>query len=459
MKKVLVLILAFLMIVCSFASCDEGIFIMSDVTDDAQECESNSQDETLKNNGSENTDVCVHVDFNENHLCDECNKKITYCLDQTKNHTCDICDVKLSYCADANKNHLCDICTSKLNDCRDEDKNHICDYCFAILDDCVDSDTNYKCDYCGKSAYERNADTITFGSYPQTKISDTHLINKLNSLSGKLPTSVDNKAWTSYGYYVVGQVENYMWYIDIEERGEKYRGVYFTSYRPSLTTNDFPNDNKVYWNNQYKNGYRTSMVYWFRYEPISWTVVSKDKTNGTAIVLCDMIMDSHEFYIDKNDRVVGGDTFYSNNYEHSTIRKWLNDTFYNTAFGEFESQIILSTMVDNSRISTGVSQNRYFCENTEDKIFLLSTVEIMEIDTNLGKSVLRKKPTDYAKAQGTSSDISVNHSGEGSWLLRSPDESCSYSLCSIDSEGSYIGYRTVVDAATAGVVPVLQIKL
>ena len=46
-----------------------------------------------------------------------------------------------------------------------------------------------------------------------------------------------------------------MWYIDVERNGEKYRGVYFTQYRPECTS--FPS---FYDCSQYKNGYKADYV-------------------------------------------------------------------------------------------------------------------------------------------------------------------------------------------------------
>lgn len=59
-----------------------------------------------------------------------------------------------------------------------------------------------------------------------------------------------------------------------------------------------------------------------------------------------MILDSQEYYITHNRvRNIGRKTVYPNNYAESTVRKWLNETFYNTAFSELQKQIILTTTV------------------------------------------------------------------------------------------------------------------
>ena len=59
--------------------------------------------------------------------------------------------------------------------------------------------------------------TVQFGTYPQSKVTDTTLLSTLNSVSGTLPTSENSQKWTDYGYYISGSVSSYMWYIDIRE--------------------------------------------------------------------------------------------------------------------------------------------------------------------------------------------------------------------------------------------------
>ena len=456
--------------------------------------------------------VCSHSDEDKDHICDKCEKELSKCADEDEDHRCDECRKVLSKCIDDDKNHSCDICGSRVNahvdrsndkdhlcdycgreasNCVDVNKDHVCDecganmgthsdsandgdhacdYCGEALGNCADSNSDGKCDECGASTgtggnvstetYTRNGNKITFGSYPQSEVTDSSLKSTLNSKAGTLPTSSNSQAWTSYGYYISGNVENFMWYIDIEQDGEKYRGVYFTSYRPYYTTSYSSTGNRY----QDDNGYKISTVYWFKYEPISWTILSENTTDGTALILCDMIIDSQEYYItDSGTRMIDGKTVYPNNYAHSTIRKWLNETFYNTAFSELQKQIILTTTVDNSAATTSSSSNQYACENTQDKVFLLSYQDV--INSNYGFSssysdydtARQKKTTDYAQAQGAYTN-SGNYAGNGRWWLRSPDDDCSYRARGVDYDGYVVIYGNV-DCTNCGVVPALQIRL
>lgn len=400
------------------------------------------------------------ADLNSDHKCDVCGVKISSCKNEDGDHACDFCKATMSICVDSDKNHACDICAKAMSQCEDSNSDHVCEYCNKKISECEDLDYNAKCDVCSGHVelprYIRNGNKITFGSYPQTEVTDSSLKTALNNKAGTLPTSSNSRDWTSYGYYINNsQSNNFMWYIDIEHDGEKYRGVYFTSYRPKYTSTSSSTGNSY----QDNNGYDTYNVYWFKYEPISWTVLNENTSEKTAFILCDMIIDSQEYYLtDSGTRNIGGETVYPNNYAQSTIRKWLNETFYNTAFNQLQRKIILTTLVDNSASSTGGS-NSYACEDTQDKIFLPSYEEVTNSSYGLTSSVERRKQaTDYAKSQGIYIySTGGSYAGNGDWWLRSPYSSYNNRARYIEYDG-YTNYY-YVDGASVGVVPALNIKL
>ena len=311
--------------------------------------------------------------------------------------------------------------------------------------------------------YKDTRKKITFGSYPQSEVTDATLKATLTSKAGTLPTKANAQKWTSYKYYhkyKEGDVDkaerDFMWYIDVEEGGEKYRGVYFTSYRPNYTSNSSSASNSY----QDNNGYNIGNVYWFKYEPISWTVLDENTSEKTAFILCDMIIDSQEYYLtDSGTRNIGGETVYPNDYAQSTIRKWLNETFYNTAFNQLQRAIILTTSVDNGASTTGSTNNSYACEDTQDKIFLLSYEEATNSSYGLNSTVeRRKKTTDYAKSQGVYIySTGGSYAENGDWWLRSPYSSYNNRVRYLEYDG-YLNYY-YVDRVAAGVVPALKIKL
>lgn len=308
--------------------------------------------------------------------------------------------------------------------------------------------------------YKDTRKKITFGSYPQTEVTDATLKATLTAKAGTLPTKANAQKWTSYEYYhkyKEGDVDkterDFMWYIDVVEGTEKYRGVYFSAYRPtyvlrtSAYTTSYQDD----------NGYVTGTVYWFKYEPISWTVLSENTTDGTSLILCDMILDCMEFDYDS----LNSTPQYDNNYSKSSVRKWLNATFLNTAFGADDQAKIVAKTVDNSVISTGHLVNPNVCGNTEDKIFLLSYAEAVNDQYGLELSEFRiKKSTAYAKAQG----VYCEKDGTSSWWLRSPApdptvfDKANITVRGVTTAGAVDSYINA-NYTYRGVVPALRVKL
>ena len=406
MKRILALILALMMILCVFASCAKG----------------GEEDNSVENQTENKIENKI-----ENEETTETNEQV----EKGCTHK------------DTDKNHLCDKCKEKLNDCADEDKNHTCDICKEIVHDYKES----TCTICG---LYKDGKKVILGSYPQTEVKDSALIATLDSKVGVLPTIENAQNWTSYGYYMNGEKSDYMWYIDLDEGEEKYRGVYFTSFR-SIYSSDYSNDSSY----QKDNGYSVNTVYWFKYEPVSWTIINENSEKGTALILCDMIVDSQSF-----DEL----SEYSNNYTESTIRKWLNETFYNTVFNDLQKQIIKITEVDHGVKTTGYDKNQYAGKKTEDKLFLLSYEEAINDKYGFLKEATecdtarQKKITNYAQVQGAYVCSEEHYAGNGYWWLRSPNNEFGYYARQVSPDG-YVDYNHYVADTYCGVVPALQIKL
>lgn len=279
--------------------------------------------------------------------------------------------------------------------------------------------------------------TLTFGSYPQSEVTDNALISNLNAeIQNKLPSSDDLNSWTDYGYYIQGKVQSYMWYIDVEYKSDKYRGVYFTEYRPENAGYGTGNSNSK----QDENGYTTGKVYWFKFDPITWRILTQE--NGKAFVAANFILDSREF-----------DALGSNNYAASGIRKWLNDAFLKTALANLEDYVVV-TNVDNSADSTGVADNGNICENTNDKVFLLSYAEVLNEDLGFDFDTRKHQSTDYAKIQG----VNKNSSGYGYWLLRSPSSDTTFDVRAVHTTGMVSDERRMSETS-CGIVPALYMVL
>ena len=310
-------------------------------------------------------------------------------------------------------------------------------------------------------------DIIQFGSYPQSEVKDEELIAELNQLAPEWDE------WTSYGYYSGEDEEDtmvqgdWMRYFDVTYNGTKYRAVKFEHSRPSYTIYSFFNIEY-----QTENGYITNTVYWFKFEPIDWRVLDPE----TGLVMCDTIIDSQPYnntiYYNYRERDFtyaycsdASFTNYSSDYETSSIRQWLNDDFYNTAFTESEKEEIKTTTLNNDGYYTSVGTSGYEAldsNSTNDKIFLLSYNEVrnsnfgFSSDGSAYDSARQAQSSDYAKSQGVL--VRTGNSGDDNsyWLLRSPGD-ISHSCCFVKNNGDVDNICGVV-YTDIGVRPALELK-
>ena len=255
---------------------------------------------------------------------------------------------------------------------------------------------------------------ILFGQYPQTiKAANVSIIS----------TTPDTD-----GYYLGSD-------------GERYAKKVAYPYGSSYTFSD--NSNVTRGN-----------TYYFKVEPIRWRILSE--SDGNAFILCDSIIANHNYHHTTSSTTIDGQKVYANNYKYSDIRAWLNDEFYNTAFGALQQALIQTTEVDNSGYSTGYPFNRYACENTSDKVFLLSYREVITI-----KYTARQMLTsDFSRATGAymSTDSSYYY-GNGQWWLRSPYYDYVNNARSVGVSGTAVNYGSDVDFVSRGVVPALNLTL
>ncbi len=259
-------------------------------------------------------------------------------------------------------------------------------------------------DFTAEAADYQVGDIIQFGSYPQSKVTDEALIAELNALSPEWDE------WTSYGYYSGnGQIGSmvpgdWMRYTDIIYNGTKYRGVKFTQYRPTNTSVAPSAADSL----QDEMGYFTNEIYWFKFESISWQILDLDTGFVVSKTLLDCQPYSNTIYINPNASSTGTASFndpaytnFANNYETSSIRKWLNEDFYNTAFSDSEKKKINTTTIKNDGYITinglnGILDDYFGGSNTSEKIFLLGW------DETADRSFL--SGSDYANSQGLGAD-------------------------------------------------------
>ena len=155
------------------------------------------------------------------------------------------------------------------------------------------------------------------------------------------------------------------------------------------------------------------------------------------------------------DRKISGTTIYANNYEYSYVRadlnglvrygengtttgvskiddRYLGKGLLQKAFTGAQSNLIQVTAVDNSAITTGSSSNSYYCDNTNDKIFLLSYQELTNTNYFSDDKARIKYPTDYARAIGAYSNTP---GGVRGYLARSPNADSATNALFVDGDG------------------------
>ena len=292
-------------------------------------------------------------------------------------------------------------------------------------------------------------DIITYGSYPQSKVMDSDLIAKIEAEGEKY-------VWCDYNYYAgtgdfedgnMKPVEGMMLYKDIPYGGSKYRAVKINQYRPYYT-----GDTSSYTNtNQDDNGYYTGNVYYFKYEPLTWRVLDP----GEGYVMCNKIIDSQAYqnfvyYNGSKYYNSKGCTNYASDWVTSSLRQWLNNGFYNTAFSEEEKEQIGTSYLENK----STYSSTYDSADTYDKIFPISYYDAVNSAYGFNSShsaydtARQMEGTDYAKCQGLG--VSSSYGGTSLWRMRSP--SSSLYAAGVGSDGlAYSGYG--VDGTGGGVVP------
>jgi hypothetical protein len=157
------------------------------------------------------------------------------------------------------------------------------------------------------------------------------------------------------------------------------------------------------------------------------------------------------------------DSSKNNNYEESDIRAWLNADFMNTAFNDIQKQIIATTLVKNDKEGTGYGESaRFYGNNTNDKVFLLSRVEVKSYGFNTNGAVedpaRQKTATAYATAKGAYADAKNG----AWWWLRTPaphaeDKTRADLAHTIKINGTLNNGTS--DQTTGGVVPAMWIEL
>ncbi len=246
--------------------------------------------------------------------------------------------------------------------------------------------------------------TVTYGLYPQKNVNDPSLVSALNQLAES------------------AEPESNGWYL--------YDGEYYAKVEAVPLDEDYKFDNDT--------AIASGTTYWFKCEPISWTILTNDYVDADDnhlgyYLLSDVLLDAHCY---DND---------SNNYKDSEIRSFLKNDFYNSAFA-LGNSYIQTTTVDNSA-------------EIKDKVFLPSYQDYTNSSYGFSTDESRYcKTTDWVRARGAyceTDDPSCQYNGVY-WAL-STDSGDPTRAWYVTTSGSF--YRWYVNYTDQCVRPAISIKI
>lgn len=229
---------------------------------------------------------------------------------------------------------------------------------------------------------DSNTEYATYGMFPQTVVEDSNLINVLENSS-------------------LTELSNYY-----------YDGEYYINQKAKLDNtelvNRFDSDTIIV----------DGETYWFKYEPIRWTVF-KDNKNSYEL-LSEKLLNTCTYQTSYNSFEKDGRTIEPNNYRYSFVREYLNSDFYNSSF-VFNNSLIAEVEIDNSASTTASINNPYFCENTLDKVCLLSFKDYLTINPSSSSTPNRCfKTTDFSRIKDAKISFQENNRFCGYCWTRSP---------------------------------------
>lgn len=168
-------------------------------------------------------------------------------------------------------------------------------------------------------------------------------------------------------------------------------------------------------------------------EDIEWNVLAKE--DNRVLLISKYALDCKQYNTELTDVT----------WETCSLRKWLNETFMDSAFDDTEKTIVKESKVSADK---NLKKDTNPGNTTTDKIFLLS---INEVDKYYGSNEVRKcVPTEYAKANGAYTDSSYTRNGVPTcwWWLRSLGDILSIAAY-VDRDGSvdYRGMYVISDSA------------
>lgn len=186
---------------------------------------------------------------------------------------------------------------------------------------------------------------------------------------------------------------------------------------------------------------------YFKIEPIKWRVLSID--GDDAFLLSDRNLDCQAYY----------SPYYNVTWGDSELCKWLNKTFYNTAFTDLEQNAITET-----KVITTIHEGTDGSPNSRNKVYLLSIEDIINSQYGFISDVDKKsktresKNTSYAQFCGAWTCTDEEYEGNGWWWLRSLGDSSRKAL-EVNNYGYVVNQGVYACYGNYAVRPVLHLNL
>ena len=255
------------------------------------------------------------------------------------------------------------------------------------------------------------AKEVYYGYYPQSHVGDATITSQLTELAASSSSYKTDRGW----YYLDGA-----YYASARQNAS---AACTLSDGTSITVQD------------------TSTIHWFKVEPIKWRILS---SKGGSYSLA-------------SSSLLRGDVIYSKSngpiyYDQSRIRAYLNGDFYKDAFS-FDSSLVQTVEVDNSASTTGMEPNKCVCDNTFDKVYLLSYKDCVNSACFKNQSDRMCTTTDYALCTYANAE-----SGYGYYYTRSPSNVSYYVVYNVERGGAMSPY-SVLNDQQASIRPCITIKV